>query len=438
MYKREEKKLTEYKHSYDDIKIPLDSLDEAILTGFQKAKAEEVRKPRNRKMLFSFMAAAILFFGFFTSIKLSPAFASYVADIPGMEKIIELIRGDKGRMQAIENSYYQEIGVSQEKNGVEISIDGAIADENGLVLFYSIESAEKQKEVILEEVGLFNQNGQKLNWSSASIGSHHTSEEGETAYNGSLEYFFDSPPHQKDFEIKLKIKSDQQTADYRLSFSLNKDVKTKKTYKINKTVTIEGQKITFAEADVYPLRVAVHVKMDPANSKKLLNFDDIRLVDENGEVWNKINNGVIASRISENEAIIYLQSNYFNNPEKLYLEVNKIQAVDKSEAFVVVDTEKEQLLTKPSGNQLYDFELQEDYLMFKLQTEEEFNYFLFGGITDGNGAEVTPKQTENLGTEGEVELRVNIPDLKKVKSPISLELSFFPSWIEGDEKVRIK
>jgi hypothetical protein len=438
MYKKEEEKLIEYKNSYNHIHVPLDLIDESILTGIQKAKAEEIRKPRKRKMVFSFMAAAILFFGFFTSIKLSPVFASYVAVIPGMEMIIELIRGDKGRMTAIENDYYQEIGVSQEKNGLEISIDGAIADENGLVLFYSIESAEKQKEVFLEEVGLFDQNGKKLNWSSASIGTNHTSETGETTYNGTLEYFFDSPLHQKDFEIKLKVKSDHQTDDYKLSFSLNKDVKTKKTYKVNKTVTIEGQKITFVEADIYPLRVAVHVKMDPANSKKLLNFDDIRLVDENGEVWNKINNGVSASRISENEAIIYLQSNYFNNPEELYLEVNKIQALDKSEAFVVVDIEKEQLLTKPSGNQLYDFKVVEDYLMFKLHTEEEFNYFLFGGITDGDGNEITPKQTENLGSEGDVELRVNIADLKKVSSPISLELSFFPAWIIGEEKVRIK
>jgi hypothetical protein len=438
MYKREEEKLTEYKHSYDDIKVPLDLLDEAILTGFQKGKAEKGRKPRNRKMLFSFMAAAIFFFGFFTSIKLSPAFAAYVADIPGMEKVIELIRGDKGRMLAIENEYYHEIGVSQEKNGLEITIDGAIADENGLVLFYSIESAEKQKEVILEEVGLFHQNGQKLNWSSASMETHHTSEEGETSYNGSLEYFFDSLPVQKDFEIKLKVKSDQQTENYKLSFSLEKEIKTKKTYKINKSATIEGQKITFVEADIYPLRVAVHVKMDPANSKRLLNFDDIRLVDENDEVWNKINNGVFASRISENEAILYLQSNYFNNPERLYLEINKIQAVDKSEAFVVVDTDKEQLLKKPSGNQLYDFKVEEDYLIFKLQTEEEFNAFPFGAITDGNGEEITPKQTEMLDHEGEVELRVNIPNLEEFTSPICLEVSFFPDWIEGDEKVRIK
>ncbi|MFP7298825.1 DUF4179 domain-containing protein [Neobacillus niacini] len=438
MYKREEDKLTEYKHSFDDINVPLDLLDDAILSGFQKAKGEKAGKPQKRRMLFSFMAAAILFLGFFTSIKLSPAFASYVAVIPGMEKVIELIRGDKGRMLAIENDYYQEIGVSQEKNGLEITIDGAIADENGLVLFYSVESDKKQKEVILEEAGLFDQNGQKLNWSSASIGTHHSSQEGETFYNGSLEYFFDTPLQQKDFELKLKVKSDQQNADYHFSFTLNKDIKAKKTYEINKTLSIEGQKVTFVEADIYPLRVAVHVRMDPANSKKLLNFDDIRLVDENGDVWNKINNGVFASRISENEAILYLQSNYFKNPEKLYLEVNKIQAIDKSDTFVVVDTEKEEFVKQPSGNQLYEFKVEENYLLFKLQTKEEFTAFPFGAITDGNGKEMRPTQTEMVNHEGEVELRVLIPDLENVTSPINLELSFFPTWIEGKERVRIK
>jgi Family of unknown function (DUF5643)/Domain of unknown function (DUF4179) len=438
MYKREEEKLTQYKHSFDDIKVPLDLLDEAILTGFQKAKEEQIRKPRSRKLFFSFMAAAILFFGFFTSIKLSPAFASYVAVIPGMEKVIELIRGDKGLMLAIENDYFQEIGVSQEKNGLEVSIDGAIADENGLVLFYSIQTEKKQKEVILEEVKLFEQNGQELNWSSASMGTHHTSEEGETSYSGTIEYFFDSPLRHKELEIKLKVNSDQQTDDYKLSFSLKEEIKTKKTYKINKTVTMEGQKITLVKADIYPLRVALHVKMDPDNLKKLLNFDDIRLVDENGEVWNKINNGVFASRISENEAILYLQSNYFNNPERLYLEVNKIQAIDKSEAFVVVDTETKQLVKKPSGNQLYDFKVEEDYLIFKFHTDEEFTAFPFGRITDGEGEEITPKQTEMMGNEGEREVRVNIPELEKVKSPISLELTFFPEWIKGEGKVRIK
>jgi hypothetical protein len=118
--------------------------------------------------------------------------------------------------------------------------------------------------------------------------------------------------------------------------------------------------------------------------------------------------------------------------------VNKIQAIDKSEAFVVVDTERKQLVKKPSGTQLYDFKVEEGYLIFKFHTDEEFTAFPFGRITDGEGEEITPKQTEKIGNEGESELRVNIPELEKVKSPIILELTFFPAWIKGDEKVRIK
>jgi hypothetical protein len=438
VYKKEEEKLNEFRNSYDDIQVPLEFLDEAIMTGFQKAKTEGNRKPRSKKWAVSLMFAAIIFLGFFTSIRLSPAFASYVAVIPGMEKVVELIRWDKGRLLAVENDYYQEIGVSQEKNGLEIKIDGAIADENGLVLFYTIQSEEKQKDVTLDVIEFNRKNGEKLNWSSASLGSHHDSEEGETSYQGTLEYFFDTPLPEKEFELGLKITSANQTENYKLTFQLKKDIKSKKTYKINKTAVIEGQKMTFLEADIYPLRAAIHVKMDPNNSKKLLSFEDLRLVDENGEVWNKIANGITASNISEDEAIIYLQSNYFKNPKELYLVINKIQAVDKDEAYVVVDTEKKQILKKPQGNQLNGFKVTEGYLIFNLQTEHKFNAFLFGRIKDSNGNEITPQRTEMSDIDGGSEIRVNIHDLSMVRNPISLELTFFPKWIVGEEKVRIK
>src|ERR1700730_16497879 len=65
---------------------------------------------------------------------------------------------------------------------------------------------------------------------------------------------------------------------------------------------------------------------NPHNTKRILNFDDLRLVDENGTTWNKINDGETAKQISKDESIIYLQSNYFRNPKKLSLVINKIQA----------------------------------------------------------------------------------------------------------------
>lgn len=65
MYKKEEEKLNEYKKMYDQIPISIESLDQAILAGFQKAKVEEQRKPIRKKWMYSFTAAAILLIGFF-------------------------------------------------------------------------------------------------------------------------------------------------------------------------------------------------------------------------------------------------------------------------------------------------------------------------------------------------------------------------------------
>ncbi len=304
--------------------------------------------------MLSLAAAAILFIGFFTSVRLSPAFADYITVIPGMEKLVELIRFDKGKMMAIENDYYEEINVSEEKNGLTFTVDGVIADEESMVLFYSLESSEKQKELTIEEVHLERVDGKKLDFGSYSGGRDFISQEGETSFNDIFEYHFQTPLKERSFRLRVKVKNERQTEEYLLKFELKKDIQKKKTIKLDKTVTIEGQKITLEKAEIYPLRVAVHVKMDPSNTKKLLEFEDIRLVDEQGQTWNKIADGVTASRISDDEAIIYLQSNYFNEPKELYLILNKIQAVDKEDANIVIDTQKKQILKQPDGNLLTD------------------------------------------------------------------------------------
>lgn len=440
MFKKEEEKLTDYKNVYDNVEIPLQLVDEAIFAGFHRAKQEEVRKPRRKKWLFSGLAAAIILIGFFTSIRLSPAFADYITVIPGMEKIVDLIRNDKGKLLAIENDYYQKIGVSQEKHGLKVTIDGAIEDENGLVLFYSLHSSNNQEELTIEKAELKNRDGEKLPPGSSDYDALHSSEKGQTNYSGTYEYFFESPLKTKDFKFNLQVKGEGVNESYTLPFSLKKEVQAKKTYTINKTVTIEGQKITVLDATVYPLRVAIYVKMDPANTKKLLDFEDLRLIDENGETWNKITNGITANNISDDEKIIYLQSNYFREPKELYLVLNKVQAIDKEDAYVVVDPEKQQILKQPKGNYLSSFKVEGNDLIFKLRTNGNYHSFPFLRIKVGNGKEIDSLSMSLSGGEDNEEqvLGVTIPHLKQQKGPISLEISSFPTWIKGDVKVKIK
>lgn len=344
-----EKKLEDY---INNLEVPEEKLDDAIFAGFQKAKREKVRL-KGKKWWLSVAMVAVLMLVFFTSIRVSPAFANYVSEIPGMEKIVELIRHDKGMMTAIEYDYYQKIGVSEKKNGIEVVIDGAIADENGMVLFYTLNTDKKQTEIMMDNVVLKSLDGEELDFASSSFGTPHYSEKGEKTFNGTIDYYFEKPLKAREFQLDIELEGEK----YTIPFSLKEELKAKKTYSINQTVTIDGQKIQILEATVYPLRVAVQIKMDPKNTKKLLVIEELRLVDENGESWSKIKNGVTGTVMSENEQIYYLQSNYFKEPKELYLAFNKIQAVDKEFAEVVLDTEKEEILKQPKGDKLRDMKI---------------------------------------------------------------------------------
>lgn len=434
-----EENLKKYKERLDQVVIP-EALEEAIESGFRKAYLEK-RSHKRKKWWMSAALVAVLLIGFFTTIRVSPAFAHYVAEIPGMEKIVELIRNDKGMLTAIEHDYFQGIGASEKKNGIEVVIDGAIADENGLVLFYTLKADEKQKYMVIERAKLKDANGKELEFSTASYGTPHYSEKGEKSFNGTMEYFFQEPLDESEFSLELQVEGDDVKEDFAFSITLDNEIRTKKTYEINKTVSIEGQKVYVTEAVVYPLRVAVHVKTDPQNSKKLLEFQDLRLVDEKGETWSKISNGMVASNISDDETIYYLQSNYFNEPEELYLVFNKIQAVDKEVSDVVVDTEKVEILKQPDGNRLRELRISGNDIIFNLYIEKEFPYSLFSGVKDGNGNEIEKTSgfwSSDREEQGFTEIGVTIPNLKGYPNPITLELSFFPEWIEGEGKIRIK
>lgn len=435
VHNSEEEKLTDYKRFVDGLPVPEDLLDSAIMAGFEKGKREKKRSRRRMKGLFSVAAAAVIFIGFFASIRLSPAFAGYVSELPGFSKIVDLIQGDKGIIAALESEYDQEIGASSTKDGVTFTVTRAIADESGLVLFYTIDTLKERKEIIIKDVQLKDTDGKKFALGSFSYGNHANSVKGEKSFAGTLDFQFTEPLETRAFQLKVNIEGTEHV----VNFKLNKELSTKKEYVLNKTVEIEGQKVTFEKVEIFPLRMAIHVKMDPANTKRLLNFDQIRLVDEHGETWNKISNGAVAQGgVGDDKRILFLQSNYFKEPKKLYLIPGEIQALDKSDAYMIVDTEKKLILKQPQPDKLSNVKVEDGYLWMRLKGD--FHYFLFSTMKDANGKDIESSgQTLTSEVDGYTDYGIGLPAGKNVyKNPLKLELAFYPSWIESQEKVRIK
>ncbi|WP_336990621.1 DUF4179 domain-containing protein [Bacillus infantis] len=440
MFEKEEKKLEAIRERYQEFPVPDERLEEAIMKGFQQAKAASPKKRLIKRSWLPGIAAALLLLGFLTSIRVSPAFAHYVAEMPGMEKLVDLIRFDKGWISAVENDYMQPLGISQEKNGIRVTLDGAIRDERGLVVFYTVESEEKQL-LHTNSIEITGGDGKELPVSFSGSGDSSYTDEPVKSVNGTADYLFSEDLKGKEFKAEAEVKTKNGTETFEINFSVENPKVKKKVYPLNETVSIEGQKITFKDIAIYPLRVAIHVVFDPENSKKIFALEDLRLVDENGEAWSGIANGVSAQDIKENEKIIYLQSNYFKEPKELYLALNKVMAVDKEDAEVVINTETKEIVKQPKGNKLSGAVLNGGDLSVQVRAGEEYNHQLFAAAKDAEGRELYGGRSFYRGSDGlyqEFGVGLSEADPAKYKNPIRLELSAFPSWVEGEVKLRLE
>jgi len=437
MYDQEEKRLIDLRKRLEKIDIPLHLADEAIVAGMEKAKSEKKIKRKKRKRLITTVAlCAILLLTLITSIRISPAFANALSSIPGIEKIVQLLEYDKGLTSVLENEYYQKINKTQTINNVTLTIDGAILDESGINIFYTLTSSESLSGGTMKEINLNN----KEELPEHTVSSAYSIEgDNEKEFHDMVTYQFTDSFTFKElqFEFGLVAKINNQEINFSIPFELSENMKKSIPYRLNKSVEIEGQHFRIKEITVYPLRIGVKVAFDPANTKKILGFEDLRLENEDGEVWSSIVTGTTTRHISENEKIYYLQSNYFDKPNQLYLHINQLMAIDKEEAEVIVDTEKNKLMTVPKDGKLKLGESSKSHLDFYMDEKWEDNYNIFVSAIDANGKELSIPSTEMHNEENKKAWLLQLEDTK-YKNPLRLELTAYPNYIEGDIRLKLK
>lgn len=442
MYEKEEQKLTDFKDRLEQIPLPLEAADGAILQGLERAKREKLKTRANRKRtLWSLAAAALIILTLVTSIRVSPAFANAVASIPGMEKFVELIQFDKGLEGIFENEYYQPIGESQTVGNATLTIDGVILDESGMNIFYKIESAVDMEDIVIDTPVL--ENEQEVPEGSISYNHPITEEDSPKIYSDILGFTFQEPVRFEnlDFTLDLKVTLDGSDFDFSVPFTVPENVKPSVVYELDEEVEVEGQKFIVEEVTVYPQRVGIRISFDPDNSKKILQFEDIRLEDENGEAWSSIANGISAhGTVDDGEVIYYLQSNYFEAPKELYLRINRMQAVDIEDSYLLVDTDKNLLVHSPKDGRLELIKSSRTGFDMILTRDEDpdHTYGLDLRVTDANGQDMEMQYSGiSSGYEGKQEISIGFDD-NGYTNPVRVDLAAYPNYINGDVKIELK
>ncbi|MDX8290883.1 DUF4179 domain-containing protein [Metabacillus indicus] len=441
MFEKEEALLKEMRTKTDMISVPFDELDDAITAGFQKAK----KKKRPYPFRWAALAASLFIFTFITLIRVSPAFASYVSSIPGMEHVVEIIRYNKGLMSAAENDFVQEISVSDEKNGIVITLNSAIVDQRKLRIFYTIQNKSEKAEAGLKNVQLTSGTN-NLN-ENAMISFGHTDE--TIAHNeskhSSIDFDFAEPMNHEDFKLNIVVKTQRplsraQEDTFQFEFKLDQDLVKEKMREIemNNTVSVENQKITFKKLEITPLSAALYVEYDKENTMELFAFDDIRLTDEKGEPWSLFHNGLVGTEVSDTEDVIYLESNYFETPKELYLEFSRIRGVSKDYAEVIIDPVKHTVVKQPQDDVFSLIEVTANEVRFTYTEDREMSSMLINDVTDANGKSVYVHSSNEDFGDGKKRFSVRFDRRKAGFGPLTMKFIDYPGFIKEKTKINIK
>lgn len=414
----------------ESIEIPIEKIKAARQQGAMKFEHSNKRQIRTWKQI---ATVAILILAFVTTIRVSPAFAQTIAKIPGFAPLVDMITQDKGVKDIVDNQYYEELGIVQTKNELTFTLLGTIADESGMIIFYRLEAPNDISELETKEYNL-KQDGKDVQ-AAASYSwvpkdpTKIIEDKIEVVSANKIDY---SNPN---FQLELTF-DDAKDTSFTVPFTLTNPIEPTKTIEVNEKVNIDNQIINVETLKISPLRAEVQLSTDGSNTMQILQINKLKVLDENGEEWGRISNGIVGfGGFRENYNSIFIQSNYFRKPESLTLVLDEIEALPKGDDFIEIDFLKQEIIKVP---ELKDFNLSLiGFNSIDVSYKSQQNTQLFNHVFDANG-----NQFYNSGysfrNAGDATIEESYTfDLKDAVNPVRIYFHSYPNYLKGSAEIKI-
>ncbi|MGE7111675.1 DUF4179 domain-containing protein [Lysinibacillus sp. NPDC047702] len=426
----------EEKYDYDtfiqelaQIHVPHDQLAEAHMESVRRYQKEKRKRLQIWKGMALTCALLMIFLG---SIRLSPAFASVVSNIPGLSPLVQMITYDKGVADILDNHYYEELGQTQAKNDLSFTLQGVIADETGMILPYKFSAPMDLRGLDTEKIEL-RLNGEVLN---AEVDFYRYREVEFFQIEDNLIVTFFEPINYENAQFELYIQfADEKQTEFSFPFTLKREIAQTKTYELNEKMSFEGQNITVKSVSISPIRTGVTIALDPNNDKSIYDFDDIRLLDEKGEEWSSIRRGLVATGSATGETTYFMQSNYFREPEKLTLSIGKVLVFRKEQDYIEVDFNQNKVLSKPPIPGL-QIKVEKPMVTLNIPTSSYIQGFN-GNAADANDYGVDAESEVINSNNDYLSEQIEILDLNGVTNPVRLYFITDELYLEGTQQVDI-
>ncbi|MNO17057.1 hypothetical protein D3C76_67480 [compost metagenome] len=273
---------------------------------------------------------------------------------------------DPALVSALERNIIKPIYKSAEKKGIRVEVLGAVTDGRKVFILYSVQNHSDQTVVHADftlDYGDFK--APSIGASLEMAASSNIIEAGQTvnfAYSVTLQPSVKYPKSVK-YSTVFTETSDKALASssnkYRTSlsipFELDPDMFKAQTKQVtvNRTLSVEGQKIKANQILYTPLATYLDLAYDEKNSKQIFQLLNPVLIGKNGDATQKMYYpGTITSANSE----VYKDGSKFtlvfrNTPDKPFdtasLKIAGIAALDKNQLSITVDLHKNQIIHAP-------------------------------------------------------------------------------------------
>lgn len=424
-----------------------EALDGSIARGIELGKRRTVRRKRKRLSLGMCLAAVSIMFMLTAFVRVSPAFAEMMKEIPGLSGFVELIQGDKTLMSAINNDFIQPVNESVEKNGYKLTVDGIIADDQRLVIIYTAEGPGLNGDTGFLNYNLKTDDGGDV--VAAIVSSHFPTNEKDKADAPIHDYLdilmSDGVPMPNGIQFGLMLGNEWLEIDIPIDHSQFAGMR--EEIELNQSFEVSGQRFMINKVIITPLQVSLMFEADANNDKRANHFINMALVDEKGRRYETSTGfGDLNPLLTR-----HFKSSYFEKPKQLTFEADGMY-LSENHLSLTIDTDKVETISSPNNKlQLVGKEqVAEGYdLTFELMKLDEIDmqlgYTLFkhqGTFKDTSGT-IYPL-LDRSGTaiswsasEDKVSYFYRIPKAD-YKQPLTFDIEQFPGYVMEPIRIRIK
>ena len=313
-----------------------------------------VRKAKDRRSRSVFLyrplagvAACLALFVLLVNV--SAPVAKACANVPILKQLVEVATFSRSLSDAVENDYVQPSDMVQEKDGITAKIEYFIVDEKQVNIFYRLESEEYKAMYV--QAGLLDKDGVQ---EACLVRTPINDVPNEELRLITIDYYDNTVPDSVQLEIlAYQLQGDYQEnaqplAEFVFQLEFNAENMAKAiVYPVNKTVALDGQRITITDIEVYPTHLRVNT-VGAAENTALLEGLDFFIETEKGRFETGAG-GIIATGTKEGHYSFRADSFYFYEAKQIKLIITGARWLSKDMEQVKIDLKTGKTTSLPEG-----------------------------------------------------------------------------------------